>query len=764
MDSEHLVPQGYEEALLRVATLASLSPRSSDIQSLHAGIVLQALDALAKPSSPEEISSFARHRLGIELTLPAVASAVGVLDKEGKVKRESNLQVSIPPKINAELRAHATTLRDLQRSIIDAWLGSLDEELATDGRTELSAIERLQLEEDLQLFLLQLVRYHGAEVALFLYPVLDEVRGILNVDERQLFRELPARGDRILEMRAVAFPAFVREARGDRATYVAGLLHRAALLQILQTDAEASVLFAEILQDKTLYLDTNVVFRILGLQGSLLRDSSREILAIGERLKHKFAISTKTFDELENLVSRQASWLLNRDEIPPDLGAVAAEFVAGNDYVSAYWRDRRTKGISAEKFQEALGDMPLLLENFDIEVSATMAAEVYADPKFREAVGQLKVFKPHDHQLLVEHDAFHKNLIELLRERDLGREPKGWYEAGFLFLTFDNTLPLFAARAHERGKGHQVPFCLLGHEWLEILHLANPSAEISAEAFVALVNSPYLESFFFRRALDRDLVREIALTMGEMQEYRPRVARKIYANRAVIKRLDAMSDEGERLKAIREAVKLEGAEEDQRLDALLAEKDDELERLRRQISKKDEEIERAGRALHEEIRVRKRKEERASTTRERLENERSGLQVQVRKLQTEVSALAGLRSAYEGLKDRVVSLEEQTDEMSAKAARSSRFVLLLPSLLFVYALGQLLLPGGAKSIVWWLALGVGAAPFVFGLWRRFEGRVWELLNRAAAVITVCLFLWEAVGLKNKFVTWLHRIGALFADT
>jgi hypothetical protein len=306
---------------------------------------------------------------------------------------------------------------------------------------------------------------------LFLYPTASGNKPALEIDHHELFRALPHREDRIKELRAHALPAFVRETTPDRADYIAALLHRAALVQVLQVDSTAAAIFSEVAASKVLFLDTNFVFRLLGLQGEQLGDAAREVVQLGKQLGHVFRVSTRTYDELHGLIEKQAAWLASHGDVPEPLAPVAADFIAGNDYVSAYWKSYGRYG-GVEDFRRAYEHLSLLLENYHVEVSKELVAEIPGTPALRTAVNELRLLKPNDPPRLIEHDALHKVLIERLRVRDLGREPESWHDAKYLFLTFDNKLPIFAFRAAERANGHRVPFCIMGHEWLQLLYVS----------------------------------------------------------------------------------------------------------------------------------------------------------------------------------------------------------------------------------------------------------------------------------------------------
>jgi len=566
--TEPLPPPAFERALYQVAPLASLQPTSADLRSLQSGLVLQTLAALGRPATPEDVRASVHHDLGVSIPLDSIVRAISQLLDDGTIARGQNFAVSLQEHAQSQFITHAEATRRLKSDVMRDWLDVVDVELGARNEHALTAIQRTELEADLETFLLTLVRYHGAEVVAFLYPDSQASRPVLEMNEPSLFDELPSRGDVVRALRRIALPAFVREAKGLRATFIAGLLHRAALLQILQADASASALFAQTLTPPILFLDTNFVFRLLGLQGNALREAAHDVLSHGQALAQRFCISQRTLEELEGVVEQQSDWVARDEDIPEALGEVASEFVAGNDYVSSYWRDRRRHGMTAHQFRERYRQVRLLLENHGITVDPRLQAEILVSPDFADATRVLKTFKPGEPPARVEHDAFHKVLIERLRCDRSGLPPAGWHDVGFLFLTFDNRLPPYAAYLAEQRKGHRVPFCLMANEWLQVLCFLRPSAQIRPEVMVALLNSPYLERYFSARSVNRDIVRSVMLTMGELGELRAEVARKVLVDRVLTKALESTKDARRQKELTKEAIRRAAAEEDRRLQML----------------------------------------------------------------------------------------------------------------------------------------------------------------------------------------------------
>lgn len=724
---EPFLPPTFERSLHQVAALASAPSSAHDLASLREGLVLQSIDALNAPATPDGLAKYIHDTLNIVLSVEDIVKTVGTLASKGIVAPgEGEHSVTLPPSTKERLHALGGEASTIKTRVVQEWLDGIDAERAQNGLPPLQNLDQVYLRGDLETFLLQLVRYHGAEIVSFLYPDDSHHREILEIDERALFLELPPRGDTLNAIRHQHLPAFVREATGDRATYIADLLHRATILQVLQADASASALLVELNAPKQFYLDTNVVFRLLGLQGDVLCDAARCLLTFGREQGHEFLISTKTYSELENLVKRQADWLAEGPDISSLLSELAAEHVAGNDYVSAYWRDRATRGVTVERFRSAYSQLRLKLENLGIAVSGTLVAELAKTADLRTAVVGLRELKPLDPDLLVEHDAFHKVLIEALRLRAAGLEPHGWYEATHVFTTCDNKLPVYAARMATRGKGHRVPYCIMANELLQLLSFTRPNSSIPAQAFVALINSPYLQAYFSGRAVDRDLVREIAWTLEELREFRPEVGRKVLADRTLTNRLEAMKNQKERRKAIVEAVELAAEASARAHERALAEKDAEVVLLKQQLRARGPAGPTASAPPAKEKRGRSRSESKPQA---------SGGQIQ--SLKAELSKLTSQRR-----KD-VERLENDINDLKRKAERESSLLAAFPIILLVIGIGMLA-SGGAHSPIGWVATILAFSTIAAGILSRFRGGLWRFCERLAAIVTVVVAVWDHV--------------------
>lgn len=313
-------------------------------------------------------------------------------------------------------------------------------------------------------------------------------------------------------------------------------------------------------------------------------------------------------------------------------------------------------------------------------------------------------------------------LIELLRVRaGNGLEPQGLHEVSHLFLTFDHRLPMFASRMKEQRTGHKIPFCLMANEWLQILYFLRQGVSIDPTVFVSLLNSPYLQSYFSQRAVDRNIVRSIAFVMEKVGELRPQVARKVFVNRLLLKTLeDTGRDAATKEQLLRKVIASESRAEDERIQALLRGKDDDLRALRVRV----EDLEKAKRE-----------------TPSRPTVPSAPGRKQLRRLEEEVKALREAANANRSLREEVTTLQSDVRAARTIALTAQRILLVIPIMLVLLGVAEL--RSAQPDIVFGITtVALGALPLLVGVFQQFRGRLFELINNVASVLGVLAFLWE----------------------
>lgn len=144
------------------------------------------------------------------------------------------------------------------------------------------------------------------------------------------------------ERRDWAFSLFVRRPTEAQTIFLSGVLNCAFFTAVLTIDPEAARLIQEVATGQRVYLDTNFVYRLLGVQGPRYVRPAETILRTTQSAGYVCAVTPWTIAEFRNSLQRSRSFL-ERYPLPPDEFAVlAAEATSDEDFVTSYWRQAKS--------------------------------------------------------------------------------------------------------------------------------------------------------------------------------------------------------------------------------------------------------------------------------------------------------------------------------------------------------------------------------------------------------------------------------------
>ena len=228
---------------------------------------------------------------------------------------------------------------------------------------ELTEQDFAALREDLDAWLQKVISRHGVEAALILYPE--------NPRAHELYRSLEGLGLSFLRrdrsaavgrIRERAIQLFVQQPTPEQRTYLSNLLNVSYFLTVLSLDPSASRLVQDRVQGHRIYLDTNVLYRALGL--SKVREvlSARRLLELSKQLGFELAITPWTLTEMKESLRRAEQSVKNRALPPRELAHLMAEATSQEGFVTAYWRQYKDKGITPNDFFAFYSALETLLE------------------------------------------------------------------------------------------------------------------------------------------------------------------------------------------------------------------------------------------------------------------------------------------------------------------------------------------------------------------------------------------------------------------
>lgn len=501
--------------------------------------------------SVSEIRSSVQDMLPLQFEYEEILESLKRLIQRDVIHCQSALTASLgdrfglKPSRRVELDNEIRHVKAVHGQRIQEWLNHLNEKYPFLTSADLDC-----LHQDLVAFLVNLISFHGAESIALIYEDDVKVAELLQESRGQLSEILLPRAEHVDRIRSVELPAFFYEASAERKDYIGSLLNSAFVLHMLHLDPQCSAIVKSQLQGGILYLDTNVVYRLLGLQGPELFLATKRLVEISRELNYQLVVSPLTVDEFKESLRHNAYRLPHVPMLPPELLEIAINASTEEDFVKAFLRRKRSAWVSPEVFVEYYEQVgELLLNEYEIPVAIEEFRQVDVDEqelaaeisKLSMSIEDFKRYRygddidlrlPHDE--VIKHDAYHRLLIRALR----GKEPERFSETPYWFLTCDSKLPRYDRFARKGPKG--IPFCALSGQWLQVLRPFLPRHEDFEEALASCVISPFLSAF---RPLSGDVVHDILGRMAMIKPTLPGVAAKIVANRQFIEQFAGVDSE-----------------------------------------------------------------------------------------------------------------------------------------------------------------------------------------------------------------------------
>jgi hypothetical protein len=235
---------------------------------------------------------------GIDLDRVEVARSFDSLIKQKLVTKNSGA-FQLAEAEQRRLEATAAKSEQVQRVAIDEWHESLLKRWPGLTEDDLS-----RLSEELDIYLRTVLRRHGAESALLLYPNEDRAAELFAQLEEEGFDFLPHAPRHIEVVRDNAFSGLLREPTENQKRYLNRMLNAAYFLTILSIDPDAAMLVRETASGQKVYLDTNFLYRLLGIQGPRFILPAQTVLKRTQDAGYRVLVSPWTVAEFQTSLQR----------------------------------------------------------------------------------------------------------------------------------------------------------------------------------------------------------------------------------------------------------------------------------------------------------------------------------------------------------------------------------------------------------------------------------------------------------------------------
>lgn len=410
-----------------------------------------------------------------------------------------------------------------------------------------------QIRSDFQLFLTNFFLLSGAEAVQLIYGNPKEIGNLISrVQKKNIFTLLPARDKILREIEQKEFCEFVDLLSKEEKLYLQDLLDRSLQYFTITVDKKCEALLTADFANWSLFVDTNFIYNLLGLNIGLhgsSRKNTEKILELGKKAKIKFFVSPATLEEFSISVSRARALLLE-DRISRKLYKIAGD-ATGNAILSAYHQAYEQKNVSPKDFLAKTDNIKDILKSYGIDEKTDYSKSIKGTKEFNDTVNKL-IGLTGKEQNVAEHDAFLYLLVLRLRNREGAdntfKTNKSW------FLTHDGLLAPFDREVRKS----EIPFCIRPYQLRQILRPLFSRTDDFEGVFVDFITEPTARAF---PAVSTDIAMDVLARVTYFeQEFNvqdsPELATKILTNQHFLNQLHELrTKENEQIKLIDKEIK-----------------------------------------------------------------------------------------------------------------------------------------------------------------------------------------------------------------
>ncbi len=403
---------------------------------------------------------------GLELELHEVASVIRRLVRQGKLVEQSGQRL-LSKECSKALKNRVRLSREVEAAAFEEWEHSVSRMAPALGTQQLA-----ELQGDLGVWLQQIIVDYGVESSILLDG--EHERHARYVEEVKALSVnlLPARDARVMMIRADALVMFFEETTSMQSQYFENLLATAYLMSVFTVDPAVLPGVWRLTNGQRLYLDTNLVYKLLQLNGPEEYLAIRRVLDLSFRLGYQVCITPWTLTEMQESVRRARLRLARRGPSPQNLAPLAAESATDELFIKASRRMQRETGLSLDHFFDLHEKLEQLLEAAGIDVVSEGCRTIDDGDvdHLEDLIAALERGRDGDEKPrpVQEHDVKLKLLVESLR----GPEPRRFSDVGYIVLTNDHALTRFAEASLDHTTG--LPFAVSLHRWSRIVRSLVP--------------------------------------------------------------------------------------------------------------------------------------------------------------------------------------------------------------------------------------------------------------------------------------------------
>lgn len=365
-----------------------------------------------------------------------------------------------------------------------------------------------------------------------------------------------------------------------------------ALEYCMMTNKKNTSLNTRNLKNKSFYIDTNILYRAIGLNGESLKTRALLFLSKFKEVGEKLVISQSTYLEFVDSIDYYIS-KIDKSQRPSVNTGVLMEFINEDSIYLFYckWRVGRVNRDSSYFKDWIMSEFDTICSRYEIEREIKPPYDIEQRRKdIEDLSSSILVFDPEKSISSAEFDAENVLWVEEKR-KDCGDDI---YQAKAFLLSSDNNL----RRWDYQRNTNRVPIVMSPSQWLGIiLHYVERTSD-DYQSFVS-----FLTLTIRREAISFEkvslIVKGIAQTTSDIETQQHLV--RNFIERKTFDEVDSMSDEklehaAEEFAKTELDARIEGMKRDRR------EKNKELSKTQKELKKAKEELEETKRAKDEDAR------------------------------------------------------------------------------------------------------------------------------------------------------------------
>lgn len=511
--------------ITRVKQMAHLRQKQISDSSCKTIIIDTLLEAV-RPLTQAELSYEITSLFHILVSNERLTQQIQVLSQNGVVLFDEENHIFISPAKQADFIIARLQENNLREEATMLWLDNIRD------HQEVTAELEKNLSQALPIFLRSLFIKHGV----LSYELLTSTSDSSDFDLKEIAHNVALRFEEAYQPEIESLlPTIFRVLHyGKVVEYLKHNIEKAVgyISEVISDESFAKI--TDELKNLTVYLDTNIVYRLLNLQGESRYESIKETLNFFHKYGVKLKISALTQKELTSRL-KYDSTVLVQFPIKTDLAQAGYRYRTSDNYVSTYWLKAKTSKISVEDFIEYYRNFDILLDAEQIEIEEVEVDEGTLIERARHFFEKLSLRDPlHEKSdAVLWHDAYNFAYVQKMQKVDA----KNAIDTRCLFLTTDQALTSFQREDHEVKEA--APVVIAPSQLLQMFAFSTADSDYE-ETFIKFFASSSLGTTF---KYDNDDIQEVLSRIGHYDGVSSVIAERILSRELINSRYLAATDE-----------------------------------------------------------------------------------------------------------------------------------------------------------------------------------------------------------------------------